>query len=311
VKKGHEHPVTQQESTDQETIFHSEKNQASSQQLDQQEISQKKQQFEQSVVDSSHQEMKWLETHISLIENKAETTQLRNEVQAWLQKNESPDRSQEYDQIRAFFAQEWLTTTDFEAIFDVMIDDLDDLDDVLQKIPWVVTTKSIARIIKQRRLERSRTAEQSKKQHQTLSDEPSLGQERTQAVSEIFLWELLQVNGSELSDQEFVQQQLVEQQQIVAYIIDHRDELDDKQKEKFKKRLQEIMAMYLEWKILEIYEIQVDEDGNITIKTKKLGKNSWSDWEESVTTIPAELRKKNIKALMSIWWEQANSNTKM
>jgi len=57
---------------------------------------------------------------------------------------------------------------------------------------------------------------------------------------------LLQVNGSELSDQEFVQQQLVEQQQIVEYIIDHRDELDDKQKEKFKKRLQEIMAMYLE-----------------------------------------------------------------
>ncbi len=48
---------------------------------------------------------------------------------------------------------------------------------------------------------------------------------------------------------------------------------DDKKKEKMKQRLDSLIALYKEGKLIEIYEIQIDENGNITIKGRVNGQD--------------------------------------
>lgn len=160
------------------------------------------------------------------------------------------------------FASVWLTTTDFEGIFDDMIDDIDELE---KQIPWVVTIEALARVIKNNRLELQRKSQNADNQNnwdQKWLILWSIDQEINSAVLTIILWAMREDQISQWS------KELSEQMSLLAYVLKNREKLDDKDKEKLRMWLEELLAIYLEGKIIEVYEIQIDDKGNIVIRWK-------------------------------------------
>ena len=94
--------------------------------------------------------------------------------------------------------------------------------------------------------------------------EPSPWQEWQQAVAgEVFADIQLPQRMMEGTQAE---QALLSQFDQLQYALDHMQDLDDDAKEKLRKFLEQLIALFFEGKLLEIYEITVDEQGNIVIR---------------------------------------------
>jgi len=55
---------------------------------------------------------------------------------------------------------------------------------------------------------------------------------------------------------------------LLVFLADHFDEMDEEKKKKFMMWFEDLLARYKEWKVLDVYEIQIAEDGTIIIRWK-------------------------------------------
>ncbi len=241
----------------------------------------KKEDFEWKTLNNTNNSLQNMEESIKIQKEKNEINDLKRKVKKetnWFSSNKEQQKTSNPNFLEIWNA-EWLTVTDFQDIFD---DIADDREDIKNKFP-TLTLKSIVQKIKQNRLLRQQKSSKNENQEWLSNKKENLTalEEREQAVSDIIFGSLKQW------DKENWEQNLTENIEIIAYIINNFDKLDDEKKKKFMKWFKEIMAKYLEWKIIEVYEITI-RDWQIVITWK------WEDWKK----ITVKLNEKNI-------WKQA------
>ncbi len=221
-------------------------------------------------LETENQTVEWLkQIEEELHSNPQELKKLEEEI---IQNKESNKNL--LKEIKNIQLDTWLTITDFDDIFDDIIDDYEDLK---KKFPFL-SLKQIAIVIKNNRLKLQKESQKWQKISQLSPLE-----EWKKAILEIIFWKQIETNNK--------QQNFIEQINIIAYIIQNFDKLDDEKKKKFLKRFQEILAHYLEWKIIEVYEITI-QDWQIIIKWK------WTNWQTVIVKLDSsKIWKQNMQKI--------------
>jgi len=240
--------------------------------------------------------MKNLEQKIKTKEETAELESIKKEVKK---------SNLEIDKIKLFFVDIWIDISDFD--FDFMIDDYE----VLVKKFGKYKIEDIIRIIKTNR-EKKDSQLQKDWVDQGYENILDIRSERSTAVSQIIFWDFEQI----YLDKDNLSENIIQNIDIVQYFLNNYDKLDDDKKKKVKELLEMILAKFFEWKIIEIYEIQIDANGNITIRWKDkngedtvvvIDKNKIQLWENIQNKISDFISKiKSDSSNDDIWLSQIN-----
>lgn len=199
-------------------------------------------------------------THLQSHKKEAET------LKEQIQKEKKADRTSHLENT---FMWEHLTTTDFD------FEDIDDeYEEMKKKLGYTLPAEVIARRIKQNRLEHSQKNSQKGRSGRPFlppTQHIDTKEERQQAAAQS-VFDDMNTDSLEANPQD-IEKSFVEQITQIQYLIQNFDKLDEKRKKDMVEWLQKLFALFKEGLCIEIYEIKVDDKGNIVIKWRKDGKN--------------------------------------
>ncbi len=190
---------------------------------------------------------KTIEPKIENLLNTKESNILVNELKEDILKN----NNWHFDELLDFF--EDIILNDFDDIDDREIDECEDELRKIKNIFWTSLNKTFLKNILY-----------SLKNQKTNIEEKFPKKFKKNIVDWVYSF-LEQKN----EDESFLERNFW----FIVYLQENRKLLDEIQKKLLNKWFQELLAYFKEWKVIEIYEIYVDENWNIIIKWKINGKN--------------------------------------
>lgn len=91
-----------------------------------------------------------------------------------------------------------------------------------------------------------------------------------------------------------------EQLSMLMYLAQHFDELEEEEKKKFLAWFEDLLAWYKEYKVLEVYEVSIAEDGTVVIKAVRDWKHVRIHWHPDLQQFQVQVGKANVEDIKKI-----------
>ena len=207
---------------------------------------------------------------------------------------QSPDQQKQTEYATNEATQRQLIAY-FDDIDQVVADDMiEEFDQMKQQYGFVGSIEQIISSIRQIQAKQREQKFIAKQEGNRLRPQSSTNELRKKLLLGAHVDQLTTLSTDNILGQQWDQSPLFDNIALIAELLRRQEELDEEKKKKLMKWLHDMMSFYLKNKILEVYEIRLNDDGSVTIVGK--------DADGNMTTVTIDK-----ETIQQQWWWAINT----